>query len=375
MNRITILAFLCLLTGVQMGCKTSKSDPCAHNFDQTAYLQHTANNIIVPRYLDFQTKATAMNTAIASFAQQPTQTALDSARTAFRATYLAWQRVAMFEFGIAETQQMRLSMNSYPVYVAKLNQTITAGGYNLDDPTLQYTRGLPALDYLLYGVGANDADILAKYTTDSLATRRKQYLQDVTTWTLNKVNTTVNSWLPSGSNYTQTFINNTGIATGTSISFIVNQLSSNYEEVKNSKLGTPLGVKVSYVPSSNKAEAYYSGMSFELMEASILATKELFLGYANGVNGNGLDDFLGAVETDGAATLATTIVSQLDAALSRVASFKTTYSSWANCIDTDMTNAKKLYADVQKQMLYIKTDMPSLLCISITYADLTDDGD
>jgi hypothetical protein len=37
--------------------------------------------------------------------------------------------------------------------------------------------------------------------------------------------------------------------------------------------------------------------------------------------------------------------------------------------------ARAAYAHVLNQVVYLKTDLPSLLCVSITYVDNVDDGD
>jgi hypothetical protein len=44
-------------------------------------------------------------------------------------------------------------------------------------------------------------------------------------------------------------------------------------------------------------------------------------------------------------------------------------------IQTNFNAVKTAYGHAQNQVIYLKTDLPSVLCISITYIDNTDDGD
>jgi uncharacterized protein len=377
MYKYAIFSF-CLLFFAS--CKDRQNDPCASSFDQSAMLQNVGNNIILPRYTQFSSDVNALQTAINAFADAPDVAKLSAARTAWQTAYLSYQRVAMFEFGPAETELIRTSINSFPLFTDRLNQTIAAGAaYDLNTPTLEYARGFPALDYLLYGVAATDADIVAMYSSDPQAAARSQYLRDVASHLQGKSQRVFDAWRADNGNYLLTFTTNTGVSTGTSVSFLVNQLSANYETVKNAKLGTPIGAKVSYIAAPNKVEAFYSGISLDLALEAVDASQKLFLGIGEttATDGIGLADYLNAVETEREETgtpLATTISAQFDLARQQLEALRP-LGTLSQAI-TDNINAVKLpYAAVVNQIVYLKTDIPSLLCVSITYSDMTDDGD
>lgn len=361
-------------------CKDRGNDPCASDFDQPTMLQNIGSNIILPRYAEFNNLATQLSTDIDSFAAAPDAARLAAARLSFERAYLSYQKVAIFEFGPAETIQLRAQLNNFPLFTNRLTQVVVdSPSYNLELPYFEYARGLPALDYLLFGVAANEADIIAAYTTASEANARKQYLRAVSAHVKNKAANVYDAWRSDGGNYLLTFTTNTGVATGTSVSFLVNQLSQNYELLKNNKIGTPIGAKVSYIPSPEKVEALYSGISLDLALATVRASKDLFLGIGEGSsnNGQGLDDYLNAVEAardDVANPLAAAISSQFDLATTQLEALRP-LGSLQQAIRNDINAVKLPYAAVVNQIVFLKTDLPSLLCVSITYSDVTDDGD
>ena len=123
----------------------------------------------------------------------------------------------------------------------------------------------------------------------------------------------------------------------------------------------------------------FYGISLDLALASVRASKDLFLGIGEGSshNGQGLDDYLNAVEAardNIAAPLATTISSQFDLATTQLEALRP-LGSLQQAIRNDINAVKLPYAAIVNQIVYLKTDLPSLLCVSITYSDITDDGD
>lgn len=358
-----------------IGCDPNTNDPCASNFDQLALLSNIGNRIIAPTYQKFANEADSLNSAAITFTNAPSITTLASLRSQFQQTWTTWQSVAIFEFGPAATENLRSFMNNFPVFVTRLNDAITAGTYDLTTETYSYTRGFPALDYLLYGVGTTDNDVVIQYTSDAKAANRKQYLRNVAALIAQKANTVNNAWQPTGANYLATFAGTQGVANGKPLSDLVNQLSMSYELIKNNKLGTPISAKTSYIPLlPQNVEAYYSRISLDLALAAVEANKNVFLGKYNGLDSIGLDDFLIATAAKkGGQDLHTVILNQYDLAITNLNALKP--STLHDAINNNLNGVKAAYAAAQNQMVNIKTDMPSALCVNITYTDNVDDGD
>jgi len=373
------LAAFSFLLGTLLCCFTACKDPvtnsCATDFDQLSLLNNIGTNIIEPTYNQLATQTSELKTAVTDFNNNPTTATLSTARTKFQEAWMTWQTASIFEFGPAETEEMRSYMNNFPVFVDRLNTAITSGSYDLTSETYSFTRGFPAVDYLLYGVAADDNAIINMYTSNGSAANRKQFLQDVVDLIQQKSNAVNDAWKATGANYLNTFVSTEGTANGKPLSDLVNQLNHNYELAKNDKLGTPISAKTGYVPLlPANVEAYYSRQSLALAIEAVQAVKDVFTGTVNGTNGVGLDDYLIAADTKkGNELLSTLIINQYDLVLSELNGLKP--NSLHDAINNNIDAVKTTYAAAQNQVVNTKTDMPAALCISITYIDKVDDGD
>jgi predicted lipoprotein len=368
---IVVFVFLSIFSA----CKTNTTDACATDFDQLSLLSNIGNNIILPNYQKLAQEATDLDLAAIDFANNPSVGNLISLRNTFQGTWTTWQSAGIFEFGPADTEELRTYLNNFPVFVTRLNDAISSGNYDLETETYSYTRGFPALDYLLYGLASSDNDLVNLYSTASDANNRKQYLKDVTALIKQKTNAVYDAWKVDGANYLNTFTSTEGVANGKPISDLINQLNQGYELFKNNKLGTPISAKTGYIPIlPANVEAYYSRQSLPLALASLQASKAVFLGLHNGSNGVGLDDYLMATDAmKGSESLHTVITNQYETAINALLALEP--NSLHDVINTDLNAVKVAYAAAQNQVVYLKTDLPSALCTSITYIDNVDDGD
>jgi uncharacterized protein len=363
MKKLLILTFAIAI--FLSACK-DPDNSCATNFDQSAFLSNIANNIITPWYDSLKLQVDALSLAVANFNASPSQQTLDVARSAYRNAGLIWQKAMIFEFGPADEVQLRSSLNNFPVFEGRLEYAAQGGKYKLEVDSFSYTRGFPAIDYLLYAGAADDAGIIALFDTDSNAQIRRNFLTAVMAQIKGKTDAVHSGW----ATYKSTFIATIGVSTGSPISLLVNQLNQNYELFKNNKLGNPVGAKVSYIPSPDKVEAKHSGLSLDFAMASLHGTYELFMGK----DGSGFDDYIaaGGSEKDGQ-PLQNVIINQFNTITASLEALRPETLNGA--IQTNFNAVKTAYGQAQNQVVYLKTDLPSVLCISITYVDNTDDGD
>ena len=363
MKKLLILTFAIAI--FLSACK-DPDNSCATNFDQSAFLSNIANNIITPWYDSLKLQVDALSLAVANFNASPSQQTLDVSRSAYRNAGLIWQKAMIFEFGPADEVQLRSSLNNFPVFEGRLEYAAQGGKYKLEVDSFSYTRGFPAIDYLLYAGAADDAGIIALFDTDSNAQIRRNFLTAVMAQIKGKTDAVHSGW----ATYKSTFIATIGVSTGSPISLLVNQLNQNYELFKNNKLGNPVGAKVSYIPSPDKVEAKHSGLSLDFAMASLHGTYELFMGK----DGSGFDDYIaaGGSEKDGQ-PLQNVIINQFNTITASLEALRPETLNGA--IQTNFNAVKTAYGHAQNQVVYLKTDLPSVLCISITYVDNTDDGD
>lgn len=364
-----VFAFLFLIIA---GCNKNNSDQPADSFDRKALLTNVADNIIIPAFTNFQTVFKEMKTAADQFAAAPDAARLTSLRAKWKTAYIAWQQVELFNFGPADNVSLRNYFNIYPTDVNLLRSHISNGTYNLDQLANNKVQGFPALDYLLNGAGANDAEILAYYSTVAEAAKSKKYLVDVVNSMNTKIDQVVSDWK---GNYRQQFISSDGTGAGSSISLMVNEYILNFERfLRSGKFAIPAGV-MSGTPAAEKVEAFYSkDLGMELARTAVKASRDFYLGKAfnGGSTGPSLYSYLQALGKNNAntATLAANIESQFAAIDAKISSLG---NSIYNAIINNRSSVLAVYDEFQKQVRYLKVDMTSAIGITISYTD--NDGD
>ncbi len=361
------IAYIILVSILIFASCKNDSNSCGNNdFDQEALFANLADNLIIPSFQTAKNTASQLDNDIINFINNPSQANLENARQSFGTAYLQWQRIEPFSFGPSETVQLNNKLNNFPVAEVLLEANISAGTYNLESFD-NYYSGFPALDYLLYGVGETDADIISKYTMDTNTEGYKTYLSDVSTLILNQLTLVSDDWRD---NYRAGFVSNTGTAAGTSLSQIINSINENFEKTRRARLGIPSGfqdIELDALPE--EVEAFYSGLSLQLLKANINASKEYF----TGGNGVGLDDLLNENEARKENELLSTIIkNQYDSILSELNNIPEPLSM---SIINSSSTVQNAYVPLANQLIYLKTDMPSVLCVSITYVDNASDSD
>jgi predicted lipoprotein len=359
--------FLLSISTLLFACKPDDTgDPCDITFDQAAMFTNLADHIIIPAFEDLNTKLDALVVEMSDFTTTPTESQLIDLRFAFEEAWLSWQAVSPYNFGPSEIVFLRSSVNNFPANTADIEANIAGGNYDFNLPD-SYDKGFPALDYLLYGLGENDAEIVAKYQPGNAYSH---YLQDVIGDIKIRVDATKIEWAKSTpDNYRNSFIQNTGTAAGTSLSLLINQLNENYEFLKRDRIGLPSGVLTLDIANPTKVEAFYSGISLELAIKSLEASVNLY----TGSNGLGLDDLLIAAEAmKGTETLDAVIQAQFSKAKDALEALQGPLSA---AVENDQLAVQQAYAELSQQLVHIKTDMPTVLCVAITYIDNPSDSD
>ena len=225
---------------------------------------------------------------------------------------------------------------------------------------------MPALDYLIHGLGDTPEQIVEAFTTDPMATARIAYLVDNANFVESSIHNVMNAWDPAAGDYRATFLSplNGGTGVGSSLGLMVNAMILHYERfMRDGKIGIPAGVRSAGVPRPTATEAFYGGYSAELAEINIEAFKDL---YAGG-NGSGLDDYLIFIQAN---TLDNDIDTELDEAISDASKLTDPLSQ---NIEDDNDRVIQVFTSLQDALVLLKVDMTSLLGITITNQD--NDGD
>lgn len=347
------------------------SGPNPDDFDREAILINWADNIIIPAFTHFSEATTQLHASAEDFTTVPNQQNLEALRDSWKTAYLAFQHVSMFEMGQAMQLRFRNNLNIYPTDTTEINENITEGSYNLELPSLNDSQGFPALDYLLYGLGENDAAILEHYTTNPDVENYQTYLTDLTERIDNLTTQVLENWT---SGYRDEFVNNSGNGANSSIDMMVNDYIYYYEKhLRAGKIGIPAGV-FSGSPLSSHVEAYYSeGFSKALFNEALTASVNFFNGihFGTEAEGQSLDDYLDYLNTmkDGA-DLTTLINQQFEEARNEAEDLN---NDFAAQVENDHFKMLATYDELQRNVVNMKVDMLQALNINVDYVDA--DGD
>ncbi|TYP98786.1 putative lipoprotein [Tenacibaculum adriaticum] len=363
------IATLLIVSIVIISCSGSSDGPSGttDNFDREAMLSNLANNIIVPAFADFKTKIEGLKSSAETFSQTPDQTNLDALRQAWFNAYKTWQHVAMFEIGKAEELQFVYFFNIYPLTVADVETNIANGTYDLNHVNNHDAQGFPALDYLLYGIGANDTEILVKYTTDANAANYKKYITDIVAKMDEIIEAIVNDW--NGA-YKNSFITSSGNTATSSLNKFVNDYIFYYEKrLRANKFGIPAG-NFSTNSLPEKVEAFYKqNISKELALEALTAVQNVFTGKAYNGSTTG-ESFKTYLENLGRNDLVTLITNQFNTAKAQINTLDNNFYQQINTDNNQMTMA---YDELQKAVVLLKVDMLQAFNVSVDYVDA--DGD
>lgn len=340
-------------------------------FERATMLTNWADNIIIPSYVAFAAELDALTTSFDTFKADANVSNLSNFRAVWVSSYKMWQRVSMFEIGPAETVGLRLNMNIYPTNPEKIEGFIAAGTYNLSLSSSRDAKGFPALDYLINGLGEDDAAIVAKFNTtdnDAMIAYTEAVLTDMTTLS----NGVLAEW---NAGYRDTFVNNDGASATASVDRFVNDYIFYYEKfLRAGKMGIPLGVFTGTTLPQN-VEAYYKeDISNELFLEGLAAVQDFFNGkhYGSSTTGESLGTYLDKLSTvKEGENLSDIINAQFNTArtaVSGLGSFRTEIED-----NTPPTNMLLAYDAVQKAVPMLKVDMVSAMSISIDFVDA--DGD
>jgi predicted lipoprotein len=366
MKRLFLSLSIISLLGWTACDPETEENPCEVDFDQSAMFQNYANDLIIPAYIRLKSEVDRLVTKTEAFNNNPTDLALTELQYAFFGTYNLWQDAAQYDFGPADEVFLRNSVNNFPVDTAVILTNISDGGYTFDSPDA-YDKGLPALDYLLFNTYDNNAEILDRFTTNSQAAEYKKYILDIAEDIQTRVNHTYNGWVLG--EYTATFNTNTGTAAGSSLSLLVNNFNENYELIKRDKIGIPSGILTLGFTNPTKVEAYYSGYSIELAKSALQATVNMY----RSESGLGLDDYLTTIGTQKNGQSLNQVI--LDQFLLAENALDALSGRLSDEVTNNTTSVETAYNELSKQLVSIKTDMPSVMCISITYIDNPSDSD
>lgn len=342
------------------------------SFDRSALLAHTADNIIIPAFQDFQSKLSELDIARGNFVNDMTESNLQSLSASWLNAYKVWQYVQMFNIGEAQNlgggeRGFVSFFNIYPLTVSDVENGAAAGNYDLNTSNYHDAQGFSALDFLIHGVASGDVNPIDKFMTNSNAEGYVTYITNVVAQ-MNALNNSITSnW---ENNYRDVFVNNTDTGLNGSVNKLINAFIFFYEKgFRAEKIGIPAG-NFSTQPLPEKVEGFYKrDVSKTLALEALTAIEDMFNGrsYSNVSSGESFKTYL---ETLDRSDLVTAINLQFAEVRASLNSLNTNFYEQVETGNTQMTQS---YDTIQAGVPLLKVDMAQTFNVVIDYVDA--DGD
>lgn len=361
---VLLVAFIILFASCK---KDDPKDDDSSNFDRSKMLQHYGEQLIIPSLEKAKQSTIQLQQATDVFLMERNQNNLAILQEAWRVAYTDFMLINSFNFGPGGESGLNKSIveetATWPANVTLIENNITNNNFTFNDFSRD-NRGFHAVEYLLFQ-GQNADEIVLSFDQES----RRNYLNALITRLVSQLSTLHNAWT---SGYLSTFVSNSGTDVGSSVSLMYNEFVKSFEAMKNFKLALPLGLRLGQTgPEPALVEARYSGESLRYLIAHWSAIKNLWYGRdAVGNDGEGWREYLESVEGGDALISATEAqMNDIDQALQNLP----IEPSLEQQISTNFAALNDLHTKFQQHTRFFKSDMSSVLGITITYS--SGDGD
>ena len=367
--------FLILIVLVSCSDNNDNDGNSSDNYNRQSLLSNIANNIILPAHTSFDSALGNFSSNVSVFDQDRSITNLINVQESFIDAYRIWQHIEMFNIGIAEEIYFMQKMNIYPANITRIQNNLNSDNFDLDNNPNEYaSQGFPAVDYLLFGIAETNQLILDFYIENQENNIYMNYLTLLVDKMVSNSDTVLEYWEDNK----EDFINSTGNTSSSSLNMLTNDFVYYYEKgLRANKIGIPAGVWSDILPQN--VEAYYkSNISKELAIEALNASKNFFLGkyFGSQTDGEGLYDYLGYLDDTNYSEslmfvgLNDDIISSFDNSMQKLMLLD---DNFALQIQTDNIKMLEAYDAIQQGVVRLKTNMLSILGISVDYFDA--DGD
>lgn len=365
-----LLGFLILGTG----CNEPK------RLDRAGLLQ-SFGQCTLDRYRQTKLAATRLLTATQAYAVMQSPETLGEARAAWSQVMENWQVAELLRYGPAADFQtiggkgLREGIYSWPdVNRCLIEEQLVARTYEGASfaSTTTSTRGLGALEYLLFYSGVdnacgplsviNSSGSWAGLTAEELARRKAAYARVVAADVEGKIEELVSAWEPNGF-----LMQLAGAGRGSTlftsqqpaISAVAEALFFLDTEVKDLKLATPLGIKNCTTASCpSTLESLWADRGKQHLRSNLVGLRVLLEGCPSGSD-LGFDDLLESVGAPALATQMSADLAAIETAISGIPS-----ESLAAALSSDRASVMRVYDAVKELTDFLKLEFSMALAIS-----------
>lgn len=335
--KIYSLCFLLLIA-----CDSTKQE----NFDKDTIVAKITSTALIG-YAEFANITSTIDSTIEKFGAQPSPENLVAVRQAWKASMAKWKECEMMNFGVTKDKNYMFEINFSEIR-PKLIENVLNDTAQIDADYIKSlgsaAKGLPAIAFLLF---EKDKELLDK----SKNKRIISYLSFLAKNLSQNASFLKNEWDISNE-YTKQFLKNQDNA---SLNILANQLLALVENLATKRMDE----LIKQTKDSTKVSALEKALHDKsFVSSSLESIQKTF----NGAEGLGFDDyldFLNAKFTN--RKLSTAINEQIEKARKAVQ------------IAENEDKAKIAQEELKKLLILIKTDMFSIMSISVSFTDA--DGD
>lgn len=328
------------------------------------FLQQIEQNIIAKRFEDTHSKIGSFDQHMSSLLAAPSLDRLKAAQASLTTLYQSWKGLEWINFGpakIGPVITMKDAISLWPIDTARIDQRIASGLFEFDDGYRE-TRGILALEYLLYSTAPNQ--VVDQLNSNSNYTL---YIQGVTNQIQKDFKRFFTNWK---TDYASKFIAADGTAVSESTSLMYNAWLGAFEQMKDMAILAPFGLHADYPEASIlQLEARHSQQSLEYFKANYNYFETLYYGVGSAEK-YGWRMYMQGVE--GGVELSDEMDVQMKKINQAIADLPADMS-FAQMLKQDASRIKTLANALQGLTPLIRGKMSSLLGISITFS--SSDGD
>ena len=339
------------------------------SFDHEQMLTNWADNIIIPSIINFENSLVKLKNSASIFVNDPSNETLSVLKEEWLNSFLKWQHLEMFDVGLAEEIYYKNRINLYPANVNRIENNISNQNYDLNASSNFSSQGFNGLDYLLFGIGQNEEEIILKYTLEE--SKYGKYFLEIIDKMMELTTQVKDSW---DDEFRDEFIKSTDNTSTSSINQVINDFIFYFEKgYRANKIAIPAG-RYSDGPLPDRIEAYHGKKYSKILILEATDAIDNFYNgrFSNDINSSGLsiNDYLSYMESDQDDKLAEKINEQLKKIKTKLTELNTDFSEQ---IRQDNLEMLITFDIIQANVVFLKVNLLQKLNINIDYADA--DGD
>ncbi|WP_170319758.1 imelysin family protein [Polyangium spumosum] len=353
-------------------CETPTADDTA----QRAVMRDLAYEVMLPIYEELEQEALPLPASVGAFCDAPTEETLSAAQAAWRAARVPWKHAEAFRFGPVEDLRLGTALDFWPARVDSIEAAIAAAPETVPVAHITSlgvsTKGLPALEYLLFDPAGGNAAVLASLgSADAVGKKRCSYARALAEAIAANATAAEDAWsLEGGAFVDQVAKAGTGsvvFPTGQDgIARVVNLLIATMQAVNENRVSEPLGVVSGAGPDPSLVESRFSDDSIDDLLNILRGVEDVYLGRHGERGGRGITELVAARSP------------AIDAAVRKAFSDAMAASAaipppLREAISKDPAAVTKAHDALRVLRRLLSTDVASVLGVSVTLSD--NDGD